>query len=103
MPVTVVVVQTPKPGRLQDGLDALASVAHDVHAERGNEFYAAHTDGEHIVNVERWATREDLEAHAAGPAVQRLYELTRDAMLDAGQIFVLDAVPMGDLTKGVLT
>ena len=102
MPVIVVVVQTPKPGRLQDGLDALASVAHDVHAEPGNELYAAHTDGEHIVNIERWATREELEAHAAGPAVKRLYELMGDAMLDEGQIYLLDAVPSGDPSKGVL-
>lgn len=101
MPV-VVAIQTPKPGRLQQVLDAFAVVSPLVHQERGCELYAAHTDGVVCVMVERWSTQEDLDAHAAGEPLKQLIELFGDALAKPYDVWVLDAVPLGEEVKGTV-
>lgn len=101
MPV-VVAIQTPKPGRLQDVLDAFAEVSPLVHQESGCEFYAAHTDGRVCVMVERWTTRADLDAHASGAPLKRLLDLFGDALERPYDVWVLDEVPLGDPAKGII-
>lgn len=101
MPV-VVAIQTPKPGRLQDVLDAFAVVSPKVHEEKGCELYAAHTDGSVCVMVERWTTQEDLDAHAAGELLKELVALWGDALAQPYDVWVLDNVPLGDPLKGTV-
>jgi len=98
----VVAIQTPKPGRLQEVLDAFAAISPRVHAERGCELYAAHTNGEVCVMVERWTTQEDLDAHASGEPLADLVALWGDALAQPYDVWVLDNVPLGELVKGTI-
>ena len=90
----VVAMQTPKPGRLQQVLDAFAVVSPLVHQEKGCELYAAHTDGTVCVMVERWTTQEDLDAHAAGEPLNQLIELLGDGLEKPYNVWLRDYVPM---------
>ncbi len=101
MPV-VVAIQTPKPGRLQSVLDAFAEISPRVHEEEGCELYAAHTDGRVCVMVERWTTQADLDAHAAGQPLKDLIARWGDALEKPYDVWVLDAVPLGDSVKGTI-
>ena len=102
MPVIVVAIMKPQPGRTQDVLDAFAAVSADVHNEAGCELYATHTDGENVVIIERWTTRADLAAHAAGEPLVELRRLRGDALAEPEVVHVLENVPMGDAVKGVI-
>jgi quinol monooxygenase YgiN len=98
----VVAMQTPKPGRLQDVLDAFAAVSPRVHEEAGCELYAAHTDGTVCIMVERWTTQADLDAHAAGAPLAQLIALWGDALEKPYDVWVLENVPLGVPTKGTI-
>jgi len=52
--------------------------------------------------VERWASRADLEAHLAGPAIARLGELSAGLRSAPTDMYLLDPVPLGDERKGAL-
>jgi quinol monooxygenase YgiN len=101
MPV-VVAIFDPKPGRTQDVVDAFAAIAPLVQSEEGCELYATHTDGDHVVMVERWSTVEDLQAHGAGEPLATLGELTADLLAKPYDLYVLDNVAFGDPVKGTI-
>lgn len=102
MSVVVVAVFAPKPGRTTDVLDAFAAVSPLVHEEAGCELYAAHTNGDLVVMVERWASQADLQAHAAGAPLVELGRLTEDALTKPIDVHVLENVPFGDPLKGTI-
>jgi quinol monooxygenase YgiN len=102
MSLVVVALLTPKPGKVDAVLEAFREVSPLVHEEQGCEFYAAHTDGTVVMMVERWTTRADLDAHAAGEPLKRLNELNADALEKPYDVWFLDAVPLGDELKGVI-
>ena len=68
MSVIVVATFTPVPGAGSRIIDAFRRVSPLVHNEVGCELYAAHIEqqGDAVVMVEQWSSREALEAHAAG-------------------------------------
>lgn len=99
MPV-VVAVHVSKPGRVQDVLDAFAAVSPLVHEEQGCDLYAAHTDGNTVILVERWSTQASLDAHSRGDAIVELHRLVDDALAAPADVYVLDEVPLGNPTKG---
>lgn len=105
MAVTVVAVLTARPGLGADVIDAFREVSPLVHAEQGCELYAAHLEqeGDAVVMVERWTTRADLDAHAGGAALRRLNELNAPHLTRPYDVWFLDAVPLGDPGKGVLS
>ncbi|MFJ6651459.1 putative quinol monooxygenase [Microbacterium sp. NPDC091313] len=105
MSVTVVAVLTAKPGRVEEILAAFAEVSPLVHREQGCEFYAAHRqqDGDAVVMVERWDTRADLDAHAAGDPLARLNESLADVLARPYDVWFLDPVPLGDEVRGRLS
>ena len=102
VPVWVVAVLTAKPGMAPRVLDSFEIVSPLVHEERGCELYAAHREqeGDSVIMVERWTTRADLDAHAAGAPLARLNELNADLLVRPYDVWLLDAVPMGDARKG---
>ncbi len=102
MSVIVIATLTPKPGRNQEILDALAVVSPKAHAEPGCELYAAHTDGDRVIMVERWSTADHLAAHGAGAALAELNELTGDAVAGPAEVRVLANMPFGDPAKGTI-
>lgn len=104
MSVTVVAVFHPHAGRGREVIDAFSEVSPLVHQEAGCELYAAHLeqDGDVVVMVERWSSREDLDAHAAGEPLRRLVELTSELLERPYDVWFLDPVPLGDPVKGVI-
>jgi quinol monooxygenase YgiN len=52
--------------------------------------------------VERWTTRADLDAHAAGAPLARLNQLNADLLEKPYDVWFLDAVPLGDPVKGII-
>lgn len=97
-------VLTAKPGRGQEVLDAFAEISPLVHAETGCQLYAAHRqiDGDAVVMIERWARREDLQAHAEGEPLARLDQLLADVLVRPYDVWFLEPVPLGDEMKGRL-
>lgn len=102
MSLVVTALITAKPGRLQDVVAAFTKVSPLVHEEPGCELYAAHTDGEVVVMVERWASEQDLDAHANGAALVKLDQLLGDALAAPAKVWKLRNVPIGDSTKGTV-
>lgn len=104
MSFVVVAVLTGKPGRGPEVIEAFRAESPHVHAEAGCELYAAHLEqgGDTVVMVERWATRTDLDAHAAGEALARLSTRFAELLERPYDVWFLDAVPLGDAVKGVI-
>ncbi len=102
MSLVVVAVLTAKRDCGPAVIEAFREVSPLVHAERGCELYAAHLEqgGDVVIMVERWATRADLDAHASGAPLARLNELNADLLERPYEVWFLDAVPLGDATKG---
>jgi quinol monooxygenase YgiN len=102
MSLTVVAVLTAKRGGAAAIINAFREISPLVHAEIGCELYAAHLeqDGDTVVMVERWTTRADLDAHAAGSPLARLNDLTADLLVRPYDVWFLNAVPLGDGVKG---
>lgn len=104
MPVVVVAVLVAKPGRGPAVIESFREVSPLVHDEEGCELYAAHLeqDGDTVVMIERWSSREALDAHAAGRPLARLGELNADLLEKPYNVWFLDAVALGDPAKGLL-
>lgn len=103
-PVSVVAVLEAKSGRGHDVIESFREVAPLVHAEPGCELYAAHLqrDGDTVVMVERWSSTADFDAHANGQPLTRLNELNAELLTKPYDVWVIDAVPLGDSIKGVV-
>jgi len=104
MSLTVVAVLTAKPGLGPKVIESFREVSPLVHEEPGCELYAAHLeqDGDTVVMVERWTTRLDLDAHAAGAPLARLNELNADLLERPYGVWFLDPVALGDPVKGLI-
>jgi len=102
MPVTVVAVLVAKPGMGPRVIDSFREVSPLVHDEPGCELYAANLEqgGDTVVMVERWTTRENLDAHANGAALARLNELNAALLTKPYDVWFLDEVLLGDPRKG---
>ena len=53
--------------------------------------------------VERWATREDVRNHGAGPTFNQLAESVKEDLTEPIGVRLLTAIPAGDPAKGALT
>jgi quinol monooxygenase YgiN len=104
MSLIVVAVLPAQPGLASRILENFAEISPLVHDEAGCEFYAAHLDAarETVVIVERWTTRADLDAHGSGAPVTRLRALNAALLAAPEQVYITDAVPLGDAAKGVV-
>lgn len=104
MSLTVVAVLSAKPGKGAAVIESFRKVSPLVHEESGCELYAAHLEqnGDTVVMVERWTTRADLDAHAAGAPLQRLNELNADLLTMPYDVWFLDNVALGDPAKGTI-
>jgi quinol monooxygenase YgiN len=101
MPV-VVATLTPLDGHVQDVLDAFGVASPLVHAEKGCELYAVHTDGTRVVVVERWTEIADLQAHSEGAAIGELNRLNAGHLSGLAEVLVVENVPIGDPLKGTI-
>jgi len=104
MSLVVVAVLTAKPGMGPRVIESFREVSPHVHHEEGCELYAAHLEqgGDTVVMVERWTTRADLDAHAAGAPLARLNELNADLLERPYDVWFLDPVPLGVPAQGTI-
>jgi quinol monooxygenase YgiN len=104
MPVVVVATITPKPEYRDEVIAAMKKAIPLVHGEDGCELYALHTDGEQLVMVERWTSREALKKHGTeAPAMRDFNAEIGDKLAAPTVVLRLDAVPAGDPAKGQLS
>lgn len=100
----VVVVATfhPAPGRTDELIEAVTAAIPEVHDEDGCELYALHRDGDTVVMIEKWASREALGVHSRGAALTALGPKLRDLVSGPADVLVLDPVPAGTEARGTL-
>lgn len=104
---TVIVVATLKvrEGAEEEGMAVLSDLAERSQPEDGCLGYAVHRaadDPRTVVLVERWSSREALDAHFQQPHVAAAGTRSADLLDGAPTILFLDPVPVGDPAKGVL-
>ena len=101
--VVVTAVFQPAPGAKEPLIAALREGIPAVHAERGCLLYAIHDaeDGT-IVMLEKWTSREDLDAHAAGQAVVQLNALITPYLGRPVTVTTMTALPAGTERQGLL-
>jgi quinol monooxygenase YgiN len=108
MPEVVVVVHfRAQRGRGSDGLAALGELSVATHAEEGCLLFALHTaadDADHIVLIERWASRAALDEHLTKEHLAAFRAGSADIWSGPAEITVLDAAPApaGDPAKASL-
>lgn len=101
--VVVSVVFVPADGARESMIAALSTAIAEVHKEDGCELYAIHgaPDGT-VVMLEKWTSKEKLEAHAAGPAVASLNASLAGLLVVPPQVTELAALPAGTREQGQL-
>ncbi len=103
MSVVVTAVFHPAEGRRAELVDALRRSMLAVHDEPGCRLYAIHDaeDGT-ITMIEKWDSREDLAAHAAGPAVKALDQAVADLIARPTTVTTMTPLPAGTAEQGQL-
>jgi len=102
-PVVVTAVFVPLPGRFDELHAALVGAIPAVHEEAGCELYAIHRapDGS-IVMLEKWSTRELLDAHSTGAAVAALGDAIGDLLAAPVEVTMLEPLAAGTARQGSL-
>jgi quinol monooxygenase YgiN len=103
MTVVVTAVFHPVEGRTAELVDALRATMPAVHEEPGCRLYAIHDaeDGT-ITMIEKWDSREDLAAHAAGPAVKALEAAVAGLIARPVAVTTMTPLPAGTAEQGQL-
>jgi quinol monooxygenase YgiN len=103
--IVVVGSFTARPGKEAEALAAFEALLEPTHAEEGCILYALHRgadDSQRLAFVERWTSREALDAHLASPHVQAVIARAEELFADSGEIVVYEALPGGEAGKGSL-
>lgn len=103
--IVVVGSFTAQAGKESEAQAAFEALVTPTHAEPGCILYALHRgadDPARLAFVERWASREDLDAHLESAHVADVLARAADLFVDGGDIVVYDAVPGGEARKGSL-
>ena len=103
--VVVVGSFTAKRGKEREALEASRAVVAPTHSETGCILYALHQgadDPRRLAFVERWGSREELDAHLTSPHVRDFLVRVDELFSDGGVIVVYDAIPEGEHNKGSL-
>lgn len=106
MPEVVVVGSfTANPGKESALAEAFEALVAPTHAEPGCILYALHQgvdDPRRLAFIERWSSREELDAHLESPHVKQILERAGELWGDNGEIVVYENLPAGETTKGSL-
>ncbi len=103
--IVVVGSFTAEPGREAEALEALKALVEPTHGEDGCILYAlhqGHDDPRRLAFVERWTSKEELEAHLASPHVQEVLAKAPELFGESGDIVIYEAVAGGEAGKGSL-
>ncbi len=106
MPEVVVVGSfTAKAGKERDLAEAFEALVAPTHAEAGCILYALHQgvdDPRRLAFIERWTSREHVDAHLQSKHVQAILERADELWGDNGEIVVYNGLPAGEKEKGSL-
>jgi quinol monooxygenase YgiN len=102
VPVVVVATIIPQPGHRDEVIAALTETIAKVHTEDGCELYALHQTEDRLIMIEKWASREALDAHSRSAALAALNPQLEGKVTGPAEVIVLAAVPAGDPLKGQL-
>lgn len=94
-----------QPGKEEEALEAFRNLVQPTHEESGCTLYALHRgvdDPARLAFVERWASREELDAHLESPHVADVLARVEELFGDSADIVVYEAVPAGEERKGSL-
>jgi quinol monooxygenase YgiN len=103
--VMVVVLSRAKPGRGDDAEAAFRALAEVTHDEEGCLLFALHrvpAEPDRLVLIERWTSREALDAHLAAPHLVAFREGSVDLWAHPAEILLVEPAPAGDPAKGRL-
>ncbi len=103
--IVVVGSFTAQAGQESEALEAFRALVEPTHAEDGCILYALHQGAEdprRLAFLERWSSREALDAHLASPHIQDVLARAPQLFSDGGDIVVYTAVPGGEPVKGSL-
>ena len=101
--VIVTAVFHPAPEAKESLISALRAGIPAVHDESGCLLYAIHdADDGTIVMLEKWTSRAELDAHAAGPAVEKLNELIAPHLAAPVRVTTMNPIPAGTGKQGLL-
>jgi quinol monooxygenase YgiN len=102
--VVVVGAFTAKPGQEQAAAEAMQQLIGPTHEEDGCILYSLHRgvdDPARLSFIERWSSREALNAHLGSDHVQAALARIPD-LFDANDITVFEPLPGGQEKKGSL-
>ncbi len=106
MPEVVVVGSfRAEPGKEAEAVQAFKALVEPTHREQGCILYALHQgtdDPRRLSFIERWESRESLDAHLASPHVKQLLTRAEELFGDSGEITVYEPLPAGEPKKGSL-
>lgn len=94
-----------RPGKEEEALEAFEALLEPTHREEGCILYALHRgvdDPGRLTFIERWESRELLNAHLGSDHVSALLERADELWGGEGEITVYDAIPAGEPQKGSL-
>ena len=103
--IVVVGSFTARPGKEAEGLEAFEALVEPTHGEQGCILYALHRgvdDPAQLAFIERWESREALDAHLESPHIKAVLERVEELFGDSGSITVYEARPGGEAIKGSL-
>jgi len=103
--VIVVVLSRAKPGRGDEGEAAYRALAEATHEEEGCILFAVHrvpADPDRLVLIERWTSREALDAHLAAPHLVAFREGSVDLWAHPAEVLIVEPATAGDPVKGRL-
>jgi quinol monooxygenase YgiN len=100
--IVVVGSFTARPGKEADAAEAFRELVEPTHGEDGCILYALHRgvdDPGRLAFVERWVSRESLEAHLETDHVKAALARS-DELFSEGDIVIYEALPGGETRKG---
>lgn len=106
MPEIVVVGSfSAQPGKEAQAVEAFKALVDPTHREEGCILYALHQgvdDPRRLAFVERWASREQLDAHLSSAHVAEVLSRAEELFGDSADIVVYEPLPGGETQKGSL-
>lgn len=93
------------PGKEEEALEAFKALVEPTHREEGCILYALHRgvdDPGRLTFIERWESRELLDAHLGSDHVSALLQRADELWGNEGEITVYEAVPAGEPQKSSL-
>jgi quinol monooxygenase YgiN len=94
-----------QPGREAEAVEAFKALVDPTHREEGCILYALHQgtdDPSRLAFVERWASRELLDAHLESDHVAKVLERAEELFGDSADIVVYAPLEGGEPKKGSL-